>query len=99
MLNCLKPVPLAVSALSNHAANLLASVGIFKFLFSNLEKQNSSLSRMLLNETRNELLEHRNKDLVFLIKHLRDVCCLHGVEKDDRFALANNNEIARLANH
>jgi hypothetical protein len=90
---------LAVEILSNHEANILTSEGIFKSLFSNLEKQNSSLSRMLLKETRNELLKCRYNDLISAIKHLSDVSCLHGVEKDDRFALANKNEIARLANH
>jgi hypothetical protein len=48
MLNCLKPVRLAVEELSNNDTNLLTSKGNFKFLFSNLEKQNSALSSMLL---------------------------------------------------
>jgi hypothetical protein len=51
MLNCLKPVRLAVETLSNHDANILARNGIFKFLFSNSENQNSFLSRILLKET------------------------------------------------
>jgi hypothetical protein len=70
MLNFLKPVRLAVETLSNNDANLLTSEGIFKFFFSNLEKQNSALSSMLLKEIRNELLKRRNKDLAFLIKYL-----------------------------
>lgn len=38
MSNCLQPERLAVEALSNREANILTSEGIFKFLFSNLEK-------------------------------------------------------------
>jgi hypothetical protein len=37
-----------ITSLSNHDANLLTSEGISKFLFSNLEKQNTALSSMLL---------------------------------------------------
>jgi hypothetical protein len=48
MLTSLKPVRLAVETLSNHDANLLINDGIFKSLFSNLEKQNSALNSMLL---------------------------------------------------
>jgi hypothetical protein len=47
MLNCLKPVRLAVDALSITDANLLTGEGNFKFPFSNLEKQNSASSSML----------------------------------------------------
>jgi hypothetical protein len=55
-LNFLKQVRIAVEALSNNNANLLTSEGIFKFLFSNSEKQNSVLSSMLLKEITNKLL-------------------------------------------
>jgi hypothetical protein len=48
MLNCLKAIRLAVEALSNHDANLPTNQGIFKFIFSNLGKQNSALSSMFL---------------------------------------------------
>jgi hypothetical protein len=89
ILHCLKPVRLAVEALSNHDANILTSEGIFKFLFSNLEKQNSVLRSMLLKEIGNELLKH--------IKYLSKVNCLYEGKKDDIFALANKNERARLA--
>jgi hypothetical protein len=50
VLNCLKPVRLAVDAVRNNNANLLTREGIFNFLFSKLEKQNSALSSMLLKE-------------------------------------------------
>lgn len=43
MLNCLKPVRLAVQTLRNHDANLLRRDGILNFLFSNLEKNRISL--------------------------------------------------------
>jgi hypothetical protein len=66
MVNCLKPIRLAVEALSNHDTNLLTCEEIFKFLFSNLEKQNFALSNMLFKEIRNLLLKRR-KNLVFLI--------------------------------
>jgi hypothetical protein len=48
MLNCLKHVRLAVETLCNHDAALLTSEEIFKFLFSNLGKQNSTLNVVLL---------------------------------------------------
>jgi hypothetical protein len=51
-LNCLKLVRLAVEALCNHDANLLTGEEIFKFLFSNLEKDNSALNSMLLKDIR-----------------------------------------------
>jgi hypothetical protein len=89
----LKAVRLAVEALNSNDANLTGK-GIFKLLFSNLEKQHSTLSNMLLKEIRNELLKRRNKDLVSLIKYLSNVSCLYEVEKDDFFALAHKNEIA-----
>lgn len=66
MLNCLQPVRIAVEAFSNREANILTSEGIFKFLFSNLEKQNSSISQMLLKEIKFELVKYRNRDLVSL---------------------------------
>jgi hypothetical protein len=83
MLNCLKPVRLAVEALRNNYANLLTSEGTFKFLFSNLEKENSVLRSMLLKGIRNKLLKRRDKNLLSLIKYLSNVSCLYGVEKDD----------------
>jgi hypothetical protein len=55
------------------------------------------LSSKLLKEIRNELLKRRNKDLVPIIKYLSNVSCLYEVDKDDIFALANKNEIPRLA--
>ncbi|KAF6321781.1 S1 RNA binding domain 1 [Rhinolophus ferrumequinum] len=97
MLNCLQPVRLAVEALSNREANILTSEGIFKFLFSNLEKQNSSMSQMLLKEIKFELVKRRNRDLVSLTKYLSNVSCLCEREEDEFFALSSKNEIARLA--
>jgi hypothetical protein len=85
MLNCIKPVPLTVEVSSNHDASLLTSKGLFKFLFSNLEKQNSALSGMPSKEIRNCLLKHWNKDLVFFINYLSNVSCLYGVEKGELF--------------
>jgi hypothetical protein len=96
ILNCLKPVRSAVESLCNDA-NLLTREGILSFFFLVIWKNNSALSSMLLKEIRNELLKCRNKGLVSLIKYLSNVSCLHEVEKDGIFALANNNEIARLA--
>jgi hypothetical protein len=81
MLNCLKPVRLAVETLMNHDAKLLTRDGIFIIFFSNLEKQKSALSRMLLKGIRNELLKRGNTDLISLIKYLSNVSCLYGVEK------------------
>ncbi|XP_074174497.1 uncharacterized protein LOC109443974 isoform X2 [Rhinolophus sinicus] len=97
MLNCLQPVRLAVEALSNREANILTSEGVFKFLFSNLEKQNSSMSQMLLKEIKFELVKRRNRELVSLTKYLSNVSCLCEMEKDEFFALSSKNEIARLA--
>lgn len=96
MLYCLQPVTLAVEALSNREANILTSEGIFKFLFSNLEKQNSSMSQILLKEIQFELVKCRIRDLVSLTKYLNNVSCLCEME-EEFFALSNKNEIARLA--
>jgi hypothetical protein len=97
MLNYLKPIRLTAEALSNYDTNLLTSGGIFKFLCSNLEKQNYVFSSTPLKEIRNGLLKRRNKVLISLIKHLSDASCIYGVEEDDFFALANKNVIAGLA--
>jgi hypothetical protein len=53
MLNCVKIVRLAAEVLSHDDANLLTSGGISRFIFSNLEKQNSVFSSMPLKEIRN----------------------------------------------
>jgi hypothetical protein len=81
MLNCLKPVRLAVGALSNHDANLLTSEEIFKFLFSNLEKYNSDFSSSLFKEIKNELLKRKNKVLVSVVKFSSNASYLYGVER------------------
>jgi hypothetical protein len=62
-----------------------------------LEKDNSALSSMLLKEIINKLHKLRNKGIASLIKYLSNVNYLYEVEKDEFFALANKNEIARLA--
>ena len=77
ILKALKPVQIAVEALSRHDANLLSSEGILKFLFTSLEENDSMLSTNLLNEIQIQICKRRNVPLVSLLNFLNNPKCLN----------------------
>ncbi|XP_017768021.1 PREDICTED: uncharacterized protein LOC108556411 [Nicrophorus vespilloides] len=69
--NALKPIKLAVEALSRHDANLVTADAILKFLFDSLRENDDNISYELLEVLLYHVKERRNQDLVSLAKFLQ----------------------------
>lgn len=72
IVEALKPVLIAVEALSRHDTNLLSSEGILKFPFTTLQNNNTLLSSRLLDEIQISIKKRRNASLVSLLKFLNN---------------------------
>ena len=72
ILTTLRPVRIAVEALSRHDMNLLTAEGVLKFLFNALAINNSQLSTTLLSKLKIEISKRRNMILVSLLKFLQN---------------------------
>ena len=97
ILNALKPVCLAVEALSKQDANLLTSEGIISFLFNSLKKQDSLLSKRLLSELKEYISKRRNVVLISLIRFLHNPHVLQENPTDEFFRMSSKIELIKLA--
>lgn len=67
LLNVLKPIKLAIEALSRRDTNLILGECILKFLFKSLREQNTLLSRDFQISLEKRIIERRNVELISLI--------------------------------
>lgn len=68
----MKPIKLAVEALSRRDANILTSEGILGFLLSSLKDERTELASELLNAIKKRIEERRNIELVSLAQFLQN---------------------------
>lgn len=69
--NCLRPIKMAVESLGKRNCDLLKSEGILKFVFEELKRQSSDLSKEILCSLKLRVNERRNKEIVSIIKYLK----------------------------
>ena len=62
LLNILKPVQMAVEALSARDCNLVTAEGVMQFLFNSIRVLPGTLSKNVLEALQKRLLERRSKD-------------------------------------
>ena len=93
----LKPVKLANEALRRRDATRISAEGILKFMFTQLDKQDSEFSRNICNRIRERIGQRRDKDVVSLLQYLHNPDTLQTVPTDAFFAFASKNTIMRLA--
>ena len=68
----LKPVKLAVEAMSRQDATLLTAEGIFLFLIREMKKQRTTLAKKLLSTVKNRIQQRRKNDLIKLMRYLQN---------------------------
>lgn len=72
IINALKPIRVAVEALSRQNVNLLAADSILKFLFTKLENQHTELGNEFLSSLKKNLTARRSSRLLSAFKYLHD---------------------------
>ena len=79
----MKPITIAVEALSRQDSNLLTAEGISKFSFKALNDNNSIISNSLLEEIKLQIFKRRDIALLSLAHFLHDPSCLSGNNNND----------------
>lgn len=97
ILDALKPVRIAIEALSRNDATLLTGEGVLKFLFDTLKNNNTDLSKKLLEQIRTKIEKRRNSSLVSLMKFLQNPTCIENYENGDEefFKISSKTDIVR----
>lgn len=96
IINALKPIRVAVEALSRKNVNLLAADSILKFLFTKLENQHTELGDEFLSSLKRKLTDRRSSSLLSAFKYLHDPvnsCC----EKSAFFQTYSKTELIKEA--
>ena len=66
--SCLKPLKMGVKSLCERGANLLKADGVFKFILSELEKQDTAIARKMTDAIRTRFGERRLNNIVSLYR-------------------------------
>lgn len=66
--SCLKPLKMGVKSLCERGTTLLKADGVFKFILSELEKQESTISRDMAEAIRTRFGERRQSNIVSLYR-------------------------------
>ena len=97
LLNILKPIKLAVEALSRRDTNLIMSEGIFKFLLETLKENKSNIAERMLSAIILRIKERRNENLISLIQFLQNPELLKENVEFEVLKLSTKNEIIKTA--
>lgn len=81
----LKPILIAVEALSRRDTTIITADGMLKFLFDEFKLCNSTISKQLLDSIANEITKRRNVELVTLIKYLQNPNIFKHKENESEF--------------
>ena len=93
----LKPVKLGNEALCRRDTTLISAEGILKFMFVQLDRQDTHFSREMCSRIRERLQQRRKTDVVTLLLFLHDPNTLQTEPTDAFFNLASKATITRLA--
>ena len=97
IINALKPIRVAVEALSRQIVNLLAADSILKYLFTKLENQHTELSDEFLSSLKRKLTDRRSP-LLSAFKYLNDpVNSCRESEKSAFFQSCSKTELIKEA--
>lgn len=67
---CLRPLKMAIEALSRRDSDLLKSEGVLKFVYEELENGNGTLSLEIVCAVQTRITERRNVEVVSILKYL-----------------------------
>jgi hypothetical protein len=97
IVNCLEPVTIGLESLCRKEADLLQADIVLKFIFDQLQAQESTIAQHMLDELRTRIQQRRNCDVVSLMRYLEDPNCLHEDYEIALFKMSTKPNLIKLA--